>query len=227
MSEWWTYRPSDFLMFSPRSYWRLFELANAQIWPLQLLIVALALAWLLMRWRRPMAATWARLGAACLGACWAWVAWAFLHQRFAAINWPADGFAVAFAIQALGLAALATVGGIGPAPSGSRSTAGVALAVWSVLGQPLIGVALGRPWTQSEVIAVAPDPTVIAMFAYLLLVQAQSRAARVMWRCLWIVPMAWCVVGSASLWTMGSPQAWILPAAVFVAAAGVRFTAKR
>ena len=227
MSEWWTYRPSDFLMFSPRTYWRLLELANAQMWPLQLPIVALALVWLLMRWRRPVAATWARLGAAYLGACWAWVAWAFLHQRFAAINWPANGFAVAFAIQAFGLAVLAALGGIGPAPWGPRSTAGVALAVWALLGQPLVGLALGRPWTQSEVMAIAPDPTAIAMLAYLMLVQARSRTARVMLRCLWLVPVGWCVVGSAILWTMGSPQAWVLPAAVLVAAAGVRFTARR
>ena len=30
MSEWWTYRLSDFLMFSPRTYHRLFELHNAE-----------------------------------------------------------------------------------------------------------------------------------------------------------------------------------------------------
>jgi hypothetical protein len=28
MSEWWTYRPEDFLLFSPRVYWRMFELQN-------------------------------------------------------------------------------------------------------------------------------------------------------------------------------------------------------
>ena len=33
MSEWWTYRPSDFLLFAPRTYYRLFELYNAEIWP--------------------------------------------------------------------------------------------------------------------------------------------------------------------------------------------------
>ena len=33
MSEWWTYRLSDFLMFSPRTYYRLFELYNAEVWP--------------------------------------------------------------------------------------------------------------------------------------------------------------------------------------------------
>ena len=35
MPEWWTYSLSDFLMFSPRTYYRLFELHNAAIWPAQ------------------------------------------------------------------------------------------------------------------------------------------------------------------------------------------------
>ena len=26
MSEWWTYRAVNFLLFSPRVYWRMFEL---------------------------------------------------------------------------------------------------------------------------------------------------------------------------------------------------------
>ena len=44
MSEWWTYRPSDFLMFAPRTYWRLFELHNEAWWPAQpLLVLALSL----------------------------------------------------------------------------------------------------------------------------------------------------------------------------------------
>ena len=39
MSEWWTYRPSDFLLFAPRTYYRLFELYNSDIWPVH--VVAL------------------------------------------------------------------------------------------------------------------------------------------------------------------------------------------
>jgi hypothetical protein len=33
MSEWWTYSLSDFLLFSPRTYYRLFELYNLAVWP--------------------------------------------------------------------------------------------------------------------------------------------------------------------------------------------------
>ena len=49
MTEWWTYRPSDFLMFAPRTYWRLFELHNEAWWPAQALLLlagSAALAWL-------------------------------------------------------------------------------------------------------------------------------------------------------------------------------------
>ena len=46
MSEWWTYRPSDFLMFSPRIYWRLFASINESFWPAQPVLIVAGLAWL-------------------------------------------------------------------------------------------------------------------------------------------------------------------------------------
>ena len=44
MTEWWTYRPRDFVLFSEPVYWRLFELANAALWPLLYLPSAVGLA---------------------------------------------------------------------------------------------------------------------------------------------------------------------------------------
>ena len=43
-SEWWTYSLRDFLLFSPRTYYRLFELYNAAIWPAQIVALGLGLA---------------------------------------------------------------------------------------------------------------------------------------------------------------------------------------
>ena len=51
MSEWWTYRLSDFLMFTPRTYHRLFELHNAEVWPLQIVTIEAGLAALWLAWR--------------------------------------------------------------------------------------------------------------------------------------------------------------------------------
>ena len=44
MSEWWTYRLTSFLLFSPRTYYRLLELYNLAIWPTQLAGIAIGLA---------------------------------------------------------------------------------------------------------------------------------------------------------------------------------------
>ena len=43
MSEWWSYSLSDFLMFSPRTYYRLFELYNLALWPWHIAGLALGL----------------------------------------------------------------------------------------------------------------------------------------------------------------------------------------
>ena len=51
MPEWWTYSLSDFLLFSPRTYYRLIERHNLAVWPAQLLafVLGLAIAFLLLQ----------------------------------------------------------------------------------------------------------------------------------------------------------------------------------
>ena len=97
MSEWWTYRPEDFLLFSPRVYWRMFELHNAALWPLQVLALAAGLIIiLLVAWRPRSSARWLALLLAIL---WIFVGWSFLWNRYAAINWAAAYVAPAFAVE--------------------------------------------------------------------------------------------------------------------------------
>ena len=75
MAEWWTYALSDFLLFSPRTYYRLFELYNAAVWPEQVLAAAAGLAIAAML-RKPR--PWqGRVVAGLLAACWLWIAWAY------------------------------------------------------------------------------------------------------------------------------------------------------
>jgi len=98
VSEWWTYTLHDFLLFSPRTYYRLFELYNREIWPAQVLTSGAGVA-ILLALRRDGARA-GRVIAAVLAGCWLWVAWAFHFQRYATINWAATYFAAAFAITA-------------------------------------------------------------------------------------------------------------------------------
>ena len=64
--------------------------------------------------------------------------------------------------------------------------AGVAL-----IGYPLLAPLSGRPWAGAELFGLAPDPTVALTLAALLLWRSRP------W--LWIVPLLWCAVSSATL----------------------------
>ena len=97
MSEWWTYRAEDFLLFSPRVYWRMFELHNAALWPLHVLTLAAGLIIiLLIAWRPGTSARWI---AFILAMLWIFVGWSFLWNRYATINWAAAYIAPAFFVE--------------------------------------------------------------------------------------------------------------------------------
>ena len=210
MSEWWTYRPSDFLMFSAESYRRLFELYNAAWWPLQalpLLAGAMIAGMLVRRGSAPR-----RTVAAVLALCWLWVAWAFHAQRFATINLAASGYAWAFALEGALIAifgAWRTSVAIQFTP---RANARVAMAMFVVaLGYPVLGVAAGHSLREGEFFGFAPDPTTIGTLALLMLARQGSA-----WL-LRVVPLAWCVAGGLTLWTLGDGRAWSLLGAAVVA----------
>jgi Family of unknown function (DUF6064) len=215
MSEWWTYSLSDFLLFSPRTYYRLFELYNAAIWPLQLVGFALgaAILGLLLRdvaWRGRAIAT-------ALAVCWLWVAWAYFLKRYETINWAASYFAVGFAVEALLLIWSGIVRDrlrFPPAPSltlprlrgreGRGSLAGLCILLFALLVHPVVGPLVGRPWPQVELFGVAPDPTVVATLGVL------AAAHRPHWELL-VIPLVWCAISGATLWTMQSPDALVMP----------------
>jgi hypothetical protein len=204
MSEWWTYSLSDFLMFSARTYYRLFELYNLAIWPGHLLAAAVALIILACAVRGGAAA--GRIAAVLLAACWLWVAWAFHAQRYAAINAAAPYFAIGFAVQALLLLWIGAVrGAMALAPMHGRvQHAAFGVMLFAMLGYPLVTVASGRGWRQLELFGVAPDPTALATLALLV-------AAARMPSPLLPIPLLWCAVSGATLWTMHAPDAWVAP----------------
>ncbi|RPH58581.1 MAG: MFS transporter permease [Burkholderiales bacterium] len=204
MSEWWTYRPSDFLLFSTRSWYRLFELYNADIWPAQLLALALGAIVLLLAFRgRPPAD---RAIAAIMAACWLWTAWAFHLERYATINWAAAWFAAAFVVQALLMLWTGTIRGRLAFRPGwhPRQLTGLSLFVFALLVQPVLGPLLGRPWSQVQAFGVTPDPTVVATLGLLLLDSGKASAR------LRAIPLLWCAAGALTLWAMGSPDALVM-----------------
>jgi hypothetical protein len=196
MSEWWTYRPSDFLMFSPRAYWRLVELYQREVWPLQWVALAAGVGLLWLALRRSPAAT--RAICAVLALAWMWVGWAFHWQRYATINWGARPVAVAFAAQAALLLAFGVFAAGGRAPPQAAGLRGIGwvLAAAGLLAYPLVGVIAGRPWIQAELFGLMPDPTALATVGLLWAAGPRRRS----W--LIVIPLLWLTVGMGTLWLM-------------------------
>lgn len=204
MWEWWSYGLSDFLLFAPRTYYRLFELYNRAIWPAHIIAIASGVAVLLLL-RRPEL-TRSRLLAALLGFAWLWIAWAFHYQRYATINWAATYFALPFALEGLAFLWVSALPARlifvlhANAPSGT----GLILYLLAFAAYPFLAVLSGRPWSASEIFAIAPDPTSIATLGVLLMSQGPARYP------LMLVPFFWCLLTGLTLYAMGSLEAWVV-----------------
>jgi hypothetical protein len=128
-----------------------------------------------------------------------WVAWAFLLQRYATINWAVEYIIPLFVLEALLLSWWGVLGGklsFGFRP-GASGTLGAALFVLALSYPGVLAIA-GRPWTQAEVFGIAPDPTVVAAVGLLLLTTSRLR-----WGLL-AVPLLWCAISGATLWALSA-----------------------
>ena len=210
MSEWWTYRPEDFLLFSPRVYWRMFELQNEVAWPWQLAMLALGMALVVAMALRPARFDiWVGLTLAVL---WGFVGWTFVWGRYVPINWAMVYLAPAFGLQAV-LLLIAAIRGWLAGGSSPSHRAGVAVAAVGVVLYPLQPPLFGRSLLTSEVFGMAPDPTVIATLG--LALASRGRTALL----LVPVPLLWLVISGLTLHTMGDAQAWAPALAVAAALA--------
>ena len=216
MSEWWTYRAEDFLLFSPRVYWRMFELHNAALWPLHLLMLGAGVIIILLIARRP--GTGARWVAFILAICWIFVGWLFLWNRYAAINWAAAYVAPAFAVEGALFILVSLRDGIAFGRRGLAGWTGYLILGFALAGQPLLAPLQGRGWTLSEVFGIAPDPTAMATLGVLQLARGR------MLPLLLPIPVLWCLLSGLTLQTMGEPQAWAPYAALALAVAAWTWT---
>jgi hypothetical protein len=221
MPEWWTYTLSDFLLFSPRTYYRLIERHNEALWPGQVAAFGLGLV-VVGLLRRPNVRR-GRMISAILATLWAWVAWAFVWRRYATINWAAKYLVWLFAIEVLLLVWTGVIRE-GPRIGWRRDPPGIlgsALLILSLVLYPTFGPLLSRGWRQAELFGVAPDPTALATLGVLLLADGPPRWA------LLAMPVLWCVVSGATLLAMGSPEAGVLLPAALLAMGTSGWRARR
>jgi len=215
-SAWWTYRPDDLLMISPRVYERLFDLHNQTLWPAQLLALALGgMALVALLRPNPRAS---RLVALLLAVGWAVVAWTFLWQRYSPVHWGITYAIPLFGLQTLLLVALGCLRGGLRLPShwSVRRGIGIGLFGYALTLHPLVAVVTGRGLSGAEVIGLTPDPLAMATLG----VAAMTESARHAWSLL-VIPALWCLQSGLTLAILGEEGTW-LPLLAVVAALTAR-----
>jgi hypothetical protein len=220
MSEWWTYRLESFLLYSARTYYRLIETYNAEMWPLHLLALAAGGLMVVALVRAPV--PWrGRVPFVLLALAWWCVAWQWEHRRYAGINWAADYAAVLFAVQGAALMGLAVRRRVGVRDE-HLPTEPLAwgLVAAGLVAYPLLPVCLGRPWPQAEVVALMPEPTAIVTLGVLLLAPRATA-----W--LHAVPVASCVFSGAMLWALRASDAAVAPALAALSLLGLVIARRR
>lgn len=211
METWLTYRPQDFLLFSPEVYFRLFARVNEAWWPLPPIasLAALALGAAVLR----KVARAAAITAVLLALASFFVARAFIVALYEPINFAAGPLAVLFYAQ--GALLLAFSFAVSPSQPRWRMRLGAAL--WGLaVAYPLLAPLSGRPLLAGEWLAIAPDPTAIATLG-LLFATARGPALGLCAP----IPIVWLLVSAATLLTMGAPTGWLVLVVAAVSAAAL------
>jgi hypothetical protein len=195
MSEWSSYSLHDLLIFSPESYFRLFERANLAFWPFQLVIIAIALLMLYLTMVRTARGQLYIVTGLVL--FWLLPAWWFIDQYYTQINTIADWYRWLFMTQAVLLMIYAVIAHHNrnqySPPGDAMLGVGLGIAVYSVLIHPFLILLSDRSWRGSELIAIAPDPVAIGTIGFVLAMSAgKSRYL------LLVIPFMWLLVSVAT-----------------------------
>jgi len=199
------------LPFTTAEFYGVFARYNTSLWPIQLVLLALAVACLVVvavPARGPRAIAWM------LALLWAWMGVAYHFAFFAAIN-PA-----AWAFGALSLVGAAVFGWQAVRGTlafrwqrGWRSVAGAALVAYALVGYPALGWLLGARYPEMPTFGL-PCPTTIFTLGILLF------AVRPVPRVVFVVPLLWSCVGTVAAFALGVRQdlGLLVAAAVIVPA---------
>jgi hypothetical protein len=213
MDRWLSYELSDLLMFSPQVYYRQIELANQDVWPVQLITVAGGLLLIMsVNFAVPQRN---RIIPAVLAMAWFCAGWGFIASRYSDIHIAGPHIEVLFYLQAAALAACAVMSdGLDIGPRSKIMIRAVTILVLLLLvAYPFQALLSGRFLTSAEVFGVAADPTALVT---ILIICGMCRGWRLL---LAVAPFVWLVFSAMTLWSMGSMEVWIVLAGSLVSAA--------
>jgi hypothetical protein len=198
--------------FSAEAFFGVFAAYNTAVWPLQAVLLGLAIVVLALamvntpRRSRAVSATLALL--------WLWMAIAYHWVFFAQINSAARVFAALFAVQAVLLL------WFGFRPDGLRYApridangwAGGLLVAYALVLYPVIGLATGERFPSLPTFGL-PCPTTIFTVGMLLWVRPRAPSV------LFLVPAMWAVIGLSGAFAFGVVADYMLPVSLLIVGA--------
>ena len=196
------------LPFTVEQFHGVFRDYNTAVWPVQWILVAMALAAVVaVRKPRP----WSGVAvSAILGLLWAWISVAYHLAFFARISPAAYGFAV---LSAAGAAVFIWQGVVRRRLAfcwvpGLKAGAGVGLIVFALLVYPVWSAYAGHPYPATPTFGL-PCPTTIFTIGLLCFSAMPTPRSPL------VVPVLWCLVGAQAAFSLGvQPDLGLIAAGV-------------
>ncbi len=186
------------LPFTVEQFYGVFRDYNAAVWPLQWILVALALSAMVAVLRpRPGSSV---AVSAILGLLWAWIALAYHLAFFSRISPAAYGFA---AVSAAGAGVFVWQGVVRRrltfrwAP-GPKAAAGATLIAFALVVYPIWSAYAGHPYPTMPTFGL-PCPTTIFTIGLLCFAEPPTPRTTL------IVPVLWCGIGAQAAFLLGVP----------------------
>jgi hypothetical protein len=191
------------LPFTHQQFVFVFSLYNAVIWPLQPIVHGAGLVMLALLLRPSPRRDFANV--VLLAAMWIWTGIVYHIGFFSQINSAALAFGGLFVVEGVLLLQAARTGALrfGGARAW-RHAAGWALLLYSLVLYPLVGMVTGQSYFDLPAFGLTPCPLTLTTIGTLLL------AARPLPRRLYVIPVAWSVVGGSAAVLLRMPQDWPL-----------------
>ncbi|HET7462699.1 MAG TPA: DUF6064 family protein [Longimicrobium sp.] len=197
------------LPFTLEQFLDVFARYNQQVWPVQLVLIALALTAVHLALRPGPGGGWAV--ATILALLWGWTAVAYHWSFFTRVNPAAYAFGGVFMLQAALLLFAGDLRALWFQPR--RDAAGIAgwvLVAYALVGYPLVGWLAGHRYPAAPTFGV-PCPTTI--FTLGVLLGLQGRPARR----LFVIPVLWAAAATVAALQLGMTEDLGLPAAALAA----------
>jgi hypothetical protein len=182
------------LPFTAAQFFDVFAEYNRAVWPMQVVLVLLAVAALALAVRPGHVA--GRLVAGILAILWWWMAIAYHLGFFVRINPLAVLFAALFAIQATLLARAGLTAALSfRLALDRRSMLAASLIAYALVGYPALNLLVGHHYPATPTFGL-PCPTTIFTLGVLLSARPRPRG-------LLLIPVAWSLLGFSAAWQLG------------------------